>query len=274
MANFELEKLGVCPVCKKGHIVRGSIGYSCNYFKSFEDKCTFTIYSSYFGKEITSDIAKELIENGKTRVFNDFKTQEEKPFSASLIIEDNIVKPNFKKETLETPCPICDGKIEIGQKSYMCENYHPQEEDACKLYIPRVICEKEIAKNIAELLVKGEKTPFISGFKNKLGEDFTTRLYLNDDLRIEFKNDLCECPKCGGDVLVNQKAYSCSNYKNEDIKCDFVIWREMSGRKITQSEAIQLCEKGETNILNFKSKDGNTYERKLILTDDFKVKMI
>ena len=48
--STEIKNLGVCPVCGKGNIVKGSLGYSCNYFKTMEDKCTFNIYHTYFDK--------------------------------------------------------------------------------------------------------------------------------------------------------------------------------------------------------------------------------
>ena len=56
MDNDTIKNLGLCPVCQKGHIIKGSLGYSCNYFKNMNDKCTFNIYHSYWGKEITEEV--------------------------------------------------------------------------------------------------------------------------------------------------------------------------------------------------------------------------
>ena len=58
MDNDTIKDLGLCPICQKGHIMKGSLGYSCNYFKNMNDKCTFNIYHSYWGKEITEEIAR------------------------------------------------------------------------------------------------------------------------------------------------------------------------------------------------------------------------
>ena len=33
MDNDTIKDLGLCPICQKGHIMKGSLGYSCNYFK-------------------------------------------------------------------------------------------------------------------------------------------------------------------------------------------------------------------------------------------------
>lgn len=125
------------------------------------------------------------------------------------------------------------------------------------------------------MLASGKKTPFMTGFKSREGYEFSSRLVLTENLDTTFDNTLCTCPKCGGNLYINKKAYNCSNYRDESIKCDFVIWREMSGRIITPEEAIELCEKKETPVLTgFHDKKGQSMERKLVLNDDFKVKLI
>lgn len=270
--------LGICPVCRKGHIIKGSLGYSCNYFKDMNDKCMFNIYHTYWGKEITEEIAIKLITTGRTEVFHDFQNKDGFPFSASLIIVDGVIKPEFANEILKTPCPICGREIEILLNGYACKGYSQKDENGnhiCNLYIPKTIAQREIPTEAAEVLASGGKTPFIAGFKAKDGTEFSARLVLTENLNISFDNTLCKCPKCGGNIYPNKKAYNCSNYRNENIKCDFVIWREMSGRPITPDEAIELCEQGETAILSgFHDKNGQLIDRKLILNDDFKVKIV
>ena len=88
MDNDTIKDLGLCPICQKGHIMKGSLGYSCNYFKNMNDKCTFNIYHSYWGKEITEEIARQLITTGKTDIFHDFHNKKGVPFSAYLTIEN------------------------------------------------------------------------------------------------------------------------------------------------------------------------------------------
>ena len=49
----------------------------------------------------------------------------------------------------------------------------------------------------------------------------------------------------------------------------------MSGRTITPEEAKTLCEEKETAVLaGFRDKDGNEMQRKLILNEDFNVKLV
>mgnify|MGYP000081522536 FL=1 len=163
MDNDTIKDLGLCPICQKGHIMKGSLGYSCNYFKNMNDKCTFNIYHSYWGKEITEEIARQLITTGKTDIFHDFHNKKGVPFSAYLTIENGIVIPSFVNEVLETPCPVCGREIEILLNGYACKGYSQKDKDnnrVCNLYIPKTIAQREIPLEAAEILARGKKTPF------------------------------------------------------------------------------------------------------------------
>jgi len=183
----ETTTLGICPICGKGQIVKKTAGYACNHFVSSEDKCDFIIYNKYSDKEITAEIALQIIENKETAVFTDFYSKERNPFAASLKIDNGKVIMSYKNEELDVLCP-----------------------------------------------------------------------------------------KCGtGHIYLSKMAYNCSNYKNDEIKCDFTIWRETLGRTITKEEAELLCKEKETPILTgFTKKDGTPIEGKLVIGEDFKVKLI
>lgn len=191
MDNDTIKDLGLCPICQKGHIMKGSLGYSCNYFKNMNDKCTFNIYHSYWGKEITEEIARQLITTGKTDIFHDFHNKKGVPFSAYLTIENGIVIPSFVNEVLETPCPVCGREIEILLNGYACKGYSQKDKDnnrVCNLYIPKTIAQREIPLEAAEILARGKKTPFMTGFKSREGNDFSSRLVLTENLDISFDN--------------------------------------------------------------------------------------
>ena len=69
------------------------------------------------------------------------------------------------------------------------------------------------------------------------------------------------CPTCGGDIVVGNKAYGCSNWRNG---CKFVIWKTMAQREIPLEVAQQLLRTGSTATLSgFKSKAGKDFEAKL-----------
>ena len=68
------------------------------------------------------------------------------------------------------------------------------------------------------------------------------------------------------------KSASCSRWKEG---CKFSIWIEQYGKKLSESQIAHLLEKGRTRLIKgFKKKDGTgTYEARLALTDDFKIRL-
>ena len=73
------------------------------------------------------------------------------------------------------------------------------------------------------------------------------------------------CPACGKQVSEQPKSYSCSGWREG---CKFVIWKTISGKKISKRTAKTLLEKGRTSVLKgFKSKAGKTFEARLELRE-------
>lgn len=76
------------------------------------------------------------------------------------------------------------------------------------------------------------------------------------------------CPKCGkGHIIENQKAFGCSDWK---AGCDFKIWREVAGKKLTKGQVKQLITKRETKdaVEGFTSKAGKVFAARLRLKED------
>lgn len=69
------------------------------------------------------------------------------------------------------------------------------------------------------------------------------------------------CPLCGGSIFENKKAYACSNW-NKDPKCNFVIWKEFTGSKISKTDVKKLVE-GKTIKKNLKSKAGKEWTQNI-----------
>lgn len=74
----------------------------------------------------------------------------------------------------------------------------------------------------------------------------------------------CPSPGCGGNIIEGKKGYGCSRFKEG---CTFVIWKEYAGKKITTTMLKSLVEKGSTQVLSFKRKDGSTVKARIILKD-------
>lgn len=79
------------------------------------------------------------------------------------------------------------------------------------------------------------------------------------------------CPKCGGDIVENDKGYGCANWKESDGGCKFVIWKNMSGRDMSAEEVKQILENGHTDgyLEGFTSKKtGKPFSAKVILNKE------
>lgn len=74
----------------------------------------------------------------------------------------------------------------------------------------------------------------------------------------------CPSPGCSGHIIEGKKGYGCSHFKEG---CTFVVWKEYAGKKITSTMLKSLVEKGSTQVLSFKRKDGSTVKARIILKD-------
>jgi DNA topoisomerase III len=86
------------------------------------------------------------------------------------------------------------------------------------------------------------------------------------------REPLGACPKCGSPVVETKKAYSCSAWKQTG--CDFAIWKQVSGKRLSESQAKQLLTKGRTGQMKgFKSRAGKPYSAALKLDGEHKVRL-
>ena len=80
------------------------------------------------------------------------------------------------------------------------------------------------------------------------------------------------CPKCGAPVVETKKAYGCSAWKTSG--CDFAIWKQISGKRLSESQARQLLRRGRTTQLKgFRNKAGKPYSAALKLDADHRVRL-
>jgi DNA topoisomerase-3 len=89
----ERVELGLCPRCGavSGEIIReNSRAYGCTSWKSREESgCGFVIWKRVAGRTLTPEIARQLIEEGRTRdVLSGFKSRNGKPFRARLVLSE------------------------------------------------------------------------------------------------------------------------------------------------------------------------------------------
>ncbi len=84
-------ELGLCPRCgaETGEIIReNSRAYGCTSWKSREEPgCGFVIWKRVAGRTLTPEIARQLLEEGRTReVLSGFRSRNGKPFRARLVL--------------------------------------------------------------------------------------------------------------------------------------------------------------------------------------------
>ena len=87
----ERVELGPCPRCgaETGEIIReNSKAYGCTSWKSREETgCGFVVWKRVAGRTLTPEVARQLIEEGKTReVLSGFRSRAGKPFRARLVL--------------------------------------------------------------------------------------------------------------------------------------------------------------------------------------------
>ena len=87
----ERVELGPCPRCgaETGEIIReNSRAYGCTSWKSKEETgCGFVIWKRVAGRTLTPEVARQLIEEGRTRdVISGFRSKAGKPFRARLVL--------------------------------------------------------------------------------------------------------------------------------------------------------------------------------------------
>jgi DNA topoisomerase III len=89
----ERVELGLCPRCgaETGEIIRENAkAYGCTSWKSREETgCGFVIWKRVAGRTLTPEVARQLLEEGKTKeVLSGFRSRAGKPFRARLVLNN------------------------------------------------------------------------------------------------------------------------------------------------------------------------------------------
>lgn len=131
----------------------------------------------------------------------------------------------YSKKISEFICPICKKPLIEYDSGYGCSGYSKDNENSCKFFINKKICNKKLSKKmITEILNNGSiKDPVIL-VNPKTKKEFRAFLVLKDgQVSFSFDTGLI-CPKCGEKLRMNTKAVSCPNN-------DFVVWFTNYGEK-------------------------------------------
>jgi DNA topoisomerase-3 len=229
-----------CPKCGKYKLIENGKAFGCSSYKNEADKCGFTIWkeSTYNpGIVITKNELDALVRGeevlGGVKLDENFK----------------VVYPKSSATKAVGICPICGKEMLENSKAFGCSGY---KDKSCSFTIWKNSNGVELTKEDAQALLSGQT---VKGAKLENGK-----------LIYAPKAAVGKCPKCGKDIAENSKAFGCVGYK--DGSCNFAIWKEIAGAKITEADVKALLSGESTKSKTFKKKNGSgTFNAVLVLEE-------
>ncbi len=118
----------LCPLCKKGTVVKGKTRYGCSHYNS---GCRFAIPFSFMDKKISDNQIKRLVEKGSTVKLKGFTTQDGKvngvisfDKNKQLIFKESASPSKKSKPNQASDIPSCPkcmkGTLIKGKTAYGC----------------------------------------------------------------------------------------------------------------------------------------------------------
>jgi DNA topoisomerase-3 len=189
-------------------------------------------------------------------------------------------------------CPLCKlGYVRLTPKGAGCNRWR----DGCTFTIWKDQRGKELSDAQMKDLITDGQTKVIKGFKKRDGSGkYDAKLVLSADGKIQFdlgngpidNAGLGACPQCTaaasasgaidsslvGSVRLTPRGAGCSRWREG---CTFTLWRTVFGKELSDEDLKALLEKKRTEVLKgFQKKDGSgTYDARLVLNSDFKVRL-
>jgi DNA topoisomerase-3 len=180
--------------------------------------------------------------------------------------------PTVARRVLAAPCPKCKGEIVLGQRTLDC---------ACGFKFWRSIASREMTDDEITVLFRDGAIKQLDGFISAAKKKFSAGLKLSSDAKAEFvfqerNSDAggpptapalkASCPKCQASVHLRGGEYA----KYACSKCDFMVWKVIAGRALSESEASTLMQFGETVQLRgfFSASKKKAFDAGLRLSND------
>jgi DNA topoisomerase-3 len=207
--------------------------------------------------------------------------------TAGKFVEDEELRQAMKESGLGTPATraaIIERLLKVGYVEREKKTLVPTQKGRAlisllgesELSSPELTARWE--RRLAEMERGAERRPDfmsdINGFVTKLVEEVRAMEgeRLTSPSSGRSREPLGACPKCGSPVVETRKAYSCSAWKASG--CDFAIWKQVSGKRLSEVQARQLLTKRRTGQLKgFRSKAGKPYAAALKLDGDHRVRL-
>lgn len=106
-----------------------------------------------------------------------------------------------------------------------------------------------------------------------IDDELETNNIKSDIQSVSQDKGVAECPKCRKGRVEKRKSKKGTNfYACNHTDCDFVIFENMAGAKLSQTHVKELITQKQTKnkVKNFKSKKGKRFDAYVELNDDFK----
>jgi DNA topoisomerase III len=205
--------------------------------------------------------------------------------TAGKLVEDEELRQQMKDSGLGTPATraaTIERLIKVGYIEREKKALVPTEKGRSLIGLlgESPLTSAELTARWEERLAKMEKgaerrpdfMADINGFATKLVEEVRGMEGERLTAPSRSREPLGACPKCGAPVIETKKAYGCSAWKQTG--CDFAIWKQVSGKRLSEGQAKQLLTRGRTGQMKgFKSKAGKPYAAALKLDGEHKVRL-
>jgi DNA topoisomerase-3 len=268
------QTLGACPN-GDGEIRENRAAFGCTSYQSkSEPGCGFTIWKRQQGYTIEREQVATLLRDGRVELGGD-------PPATLVIGEGNeprIVGADgapVEDRRAIGPCPNGDGEIRENRAAFGCSSWKSKTEPGCGFTIWKSQRGFTVtAEQVRELLETG--TAELSGpqpAKLVLADGNQPQIVGEDGAPLArtaraSREPIATCPKCGGEIRENSRAFGCSSWKSKkNPGCGFVIWKSTKGREITADDAKTVIEQGHTPWLDFRDRAG-PFRGRLVLQDD------
>ena len=173
------------------------------------------------------------------------------------VLRDALAPPVPTDGELLGTCPRCQGEVRQVPRGWRCVG--------CPLDIPATIARRDVSNRMAKSLLVDGKTRAVAGWKSRLDKPFVAGLELKDDGSVGFyfpePDSLGDCPACGKPVRPRGRIVTCDTGR----ECPFVVFEEMSGRKIPSTAIGGLLADGRSELIEgFADRDGKPFDGALV----------
>lgn len=170
-------KEAICPVCKKGKILKGSKAWGCS---EYTNGCRFMVPFEFHGKKLTESQMKRITTHTTTLEIKGFVLNGKKingqiklNNDGSLSLEESVPEKLI--------CPRCkQGEMLKGNSAWGCQNY----QKGCKTIIPFEFAGKKITENQLKQLIAKGSTNKVKGLLLANGEKVDAKISFDANFQL------------------------------------------------------------------------------------------